>query len=388
MGLAVDISYTTLQTPLCIMKSVTFLALWCLMAIPAWASHLLGGQIQAQNVSGTSYSIRITIYMDQAAGRQASDLMNTIPVCLGDGNVVNVGRSIQSTGTGNPMSINIYQFSHTYNGSGTYRITTSIANRTPVVNLSQAGDQVFTLSTMILATPNMRNSTPSFDILSDFWQVVTNQRTTLPFYAADNENDSLVYLLARPLTAPLATTCNSPSSLTQYQYPNAVSQKGTYKLNARTGELVWDAPTMAGQYSAIIRVQEWRNGVQISESYIETFIRVQDKAGTPSPIPPYEPAAEVGIITGTDPEADNGLMLTVSPNPVQNQFVARLRSSKVIKPTLQLLDLSGRIVAERTLTRPNTDHETTFSVENLPSGLYVLKVDVGGRVLSQKVMKQ
>ncbi len=164
--------------------------------------------------------------------------------------------------------------------------------------------------------------------------------------------------------------------------------KGTYKLNARTGELVWDAPTTAGQYSTVILIREWRAGALISESYVETVIRVQDKAGTPSPIPPYEPALEVGIVTGIDPEADNGLMLTVSPNPVQSQFVARLRSNKATKATLQLLDLSGRVVAEKALTRPAIEHESTFVTDNLPSGLYILKAEVNGRVLSQKVVKQ
>ena len=135
-------------------------------------------------------------------------------------------------------------------------------------------------------------------------------------------------------------------------------------------------------------MQEWRGGVQISESYIETFIRVQDKSGTPSPIPPYEPAAEVGLITGTDPEADNGLLLTISPNPVQNQLVAHFQSNKPTTVQFQLLDLSGRVVAEKTLMHSSTDHELRLPVENLTSGLYILKAVANDRVVNRKVMKQ
>ena len=217
----------------------------------------------------------------------------------------------------------------------------------------------------------------------------TNQRTSLPFRVADIDGDSLVYLLTKPLTVRSAILCEGAFGVDQYRFPNAVSNKGTYKLNTRTGELVWDSPTTAGQYSAAVRVQEWRVGVLISESYVETFIRVQDKLGVSSPIPPYEPAAEsAALITGIDTDTEPGLVLTVSPNPVQSQFVARLKANKAITAQLQLLDLSGRIVAHKALTRPTIDHETTFLIEHLPAGLYVLKANVNGQVLSQKVVKQ
>ena len=388
MGSDVGITDTTSQIPLGIMKTYTLIALLCLMAAPTWASHLLGGHIQAQYLSGTTYSLRIQLFLDHSNGQVASDQMNTISVCMGDGTVLNVSRGLQFL-TANPtVSVNIYQATYTYNGPGTYRITTSIVNRTPLVNLTQTNQTAFTLSTTILSTPNLRNTTPSFTLQSEFWQVGTNQRTSLPFRVADVDGDSLVYLLTRPLTTRSATSCEGTFGVDQYQFPNAVSNKGTYKLNARTGELIWDAPTTAGQYSAAIRVQEWRGGILISESYLETFIRVQDKSGATTTIPPYEPAAEISIVTGIGPEADNDLVLTVSPNPAQSQFVVRLRSNKATKASLQLLDLSGRVVAEKALTRPSIDHETTFLVENLPSGLYVLKAEVGSRVISQKVMKQ
>lgn len=386
-GFVVGISDTTLQTPLCIMKSVTFLALWCLMAAPVWASHLLGGQIQTKNISGNTYEITMVLFMDEANGRTASEQTSTIPVCLGDGNIISAVRLSRRVITNQNISVNNYRFTYTYAGPGVYRLSIGMENRTPMANLSQAVASTFSLATTIQTRSSSQNTTPVFEPAPAFWGVGTNQRASLSFRATDVDGDSLTYTLTKPLTNTPNAPCK-PFALDVYQYPNDVSKKGTYKLNAQTGELVWDAPTMAGQYSAVVLIREWRAGALIGETFIETFIRVQDKAGTPSPIPLYEPAAEVGIITGTDPEADNGLLLSVSPNPVQSQFVARLRSNKATKATLQLLDLSGRVVAEKALNRPTIDHETTFLVENLPSGLYVLKADVGGRILSQKVMKQ
>ncbi|MCY7356305.1 MAG: T9SS type A sorting domain-containing protein, partial [Rudanella sp.] len=373
--------------PLCIIKTYTLLALLCLMATPAWATHFLGGQIQAKNLSGNTYEITVVLYMDEANGKVAADQTSTIPVCLGDGMTVNAVRAARII-IGQNISVNNYRFTYTYPAPGVYLITMSLENRTSMTNLSQAVESRFALSTSIQTRGNLKNASPIFEPTPDLWQVGTNQRTTLSFRATDAEGDSLTYALVRPLTNSSSTACATPSVVGQYIFPNDVSKKGTYKLNARTGELVWDAPTTAGQYSTAILIREWRAGALISESYVETVIRVQDKAGTPSAIPPHEPAAEVGIITGTDLEADNVLLLTVSPNPVQSQFVARLRSGKATTARLQLLNVSGQIIIEKSLPHPSTDHETTFSTDNLPPGLYVLKAEVGGLVLSQKVIKQ
>jgi hypothetical protein len=118
-------------------------------------------------------------------------------------------------------------------------------------------------------------------------------------------------------------------------------------------------------------------------------IVVQDKGGFTPPIPPYEPAAETpALITGLETGPESEFVFTISPNPVQSQLVAQFRSNKPTRVQFQLVDLSGRVVAEHPLTRTAVEHETTFSLENLPSGLYVLKADANGRVVSRKVMKQ
>ena len=387
MGSDVGITDTTSQIPLGIMKTYTLITLLCLMAAPAWATHLLGGQIQAKNISGNIYEITVVLFMDEVNPSQGIDPTNTISICMGDGGRISIPRTARRA-IGPTISATTYRTNYNYSGPGIYRISIALENRTPMVNLSQAVGSLFSLATTIQTRGNLQNSTPAFEPSPEGWQVGTNQRSILNFRATDADGDSLSYALARPLTNAPNAVCSLPFAIDLYQFPNDVLRKGTYKLNARTGELVWDAPTAAGQYSAVILIREWRAGALISESYLETFIRVQDKSGATTIIPPYEPTAEVGIVTGIGPEADNDLLLTVSPNPVQNQFVARLRSNRATKATLQLLDLSGRVVAEKALMHPNTVHETTFLVETLPPGLYILKAEVGSRVISQKVMKQ
>jgi hypothetical protein len=365
------------------MKTVTLLALWCALAIPACATHLLGGQIQVRNLSGNTYEIKIALFMD---GGVAADASSSIPLCLGDGSTITVSRTARQN-IDQSISYNIYQTSYTYNGPGVYLITASIQSRSMTTNASPATDVPFVLCTTLQAAGGLRNSAPVFEPSPQFWQLGVNQRATLNFSAVDADGDSLSYSLSRPLINTPAGSCTAPFGLNQYQYPNEVARAGTYTLNARSGELVWDAPTRAGQYTATVVIREWRNGVQIGETYVEMALRVQDKGGATTPIPPFAPATEFpSLVTGNESEAN--FTFVVLPNPTQNHLTAQLRLNKASSAYLQLHDLSGRLVDQKELTPLKRDHEHTFNLGNLPSGTYVLKATVAGRILSRTVVKQ
>jgi Secretion system C-terminal sorting domain len=372
------------------MKPFYFLALFGLMAAPAWATHLLGGQIQARNTSGNTYEITVVLYMDEAAGRISSDQMSQISVCMGDGNLRTIPRTTRTAIFDKTLSVNIWRFTHSYPGPGVYEVTCSITGRSKMANITVSEETNLTLRTTLQVRGGSLNTTPAFSLTEEFLNIGINQRAALNFRVTDPDGDSLTYALVRPFTTQLAANCN-PVALAQYQYPNAVSQRGTYRLNARTGELVWDAPVASGQYVATIQIREWRNGIQISESQVETILRVLDKAGTSSTIPPFEPAAEVvsgGLVLGTESDTETDLLLTVSPNPVQEQLTVQVRSQKSAPLRLQLLDLTGRVMDEKNFTQPRTDQKTVFSVGSLPSGVYLIRADFGGRVLSRKALKQ
>lgn len=371
------------------MKTCALLALLCLMAAPAWATHLLGGHIQVRYVSSTTYEITVSLFMDETAGRIAADQTNSISLCLGDGTLIPVVRASRSIIAGVAISINQYKTTHAYSAPGVYRIAVNAENRTSMINLNQGTDNLFSIATTIQVNSAARNTTPVFEPPLALWQAATNQRTALSLRATDADGDSLAYLLTRPLTTTGASECRAASAVPQYQFPNDVARVGTYKLNSRTGELVWDAPTRAGQYAASILIQEWRAGVLISETYAENTIRVQDRTGTTNPIPPYEPAAQVPtVITATESEVDGEVQVFVFPNPVQVYLQASLQTVEPTAVHIQLLDLSGRVIVEEHLSQRRTVHEHTIGVADLPTGVYVLNVNLNGKTVRRKIIKQ
>ncbi|KAB7732187.1 T9SS type A sorting domain-containing protein [Rudanella paleaurantiibacter] len=366
------------------MKTITTWALCCALTLPTYASHLLGGQIQARNTTGNTYEITVVLLLDRTNAQGTAET-STIPLCLGDGSTITLARATQRL-IDPAVSENVYRASYTYAGPGVYRLTTQLLNRTTTVNANPPAEAPFVLSTTIQATGNFRNASPAFEPTADFWQVSTNQRASLRFRFVDADNDSLSYAIVRPLSAATGNGCSAPTGLNAYQFPNDVARAGTYKLDSRTGGLIWDAPTRAGQYSVAVVIREWRNGIQIGETYAETVIRVQDKGGASTTLPPYEPATENSLVTGTSPESE--VVFWASPNPMQHRLTVQLRLNAARTASVHLYSLAGHPVASAELTTPQRDHTHTFEVGNLPAGLYILKANVDGRVISRTVLKQ
>ncbi len=99
--------------------------------------------------------------------------------------------------------------------------------------------------------------------------------------AFDADGDSLAYRLTIPQKGS-STRLNGEDVV--YDDPN-VSKPGpkengqspsTFGINARTGDLIWDAPATAGLYNVAFIVEEWRNGVKIGEIVRDMQIIVVD----------------------------------------------------------------------------------------------------------------
>ena len=373
------------------MKPFTCLCL-VLMSVQTYATHILGGYVQAKRVSPTSlqYDIIVTLYLDEVYGRASADDANTIQLCFGDGTTGTVTRATRRFVADRIASLNVYQIKHIYNGPGTFVITTNVPNRTEARNLPQADQLPFTLSTTLLINNQLTNQTPTLAIPETGFRLATRQRATINLQATDAEGDSLVYGLVRPLTSTAMQSCEQRTA-TAYQFPNDVIRQGTYKIDSRTGTLVWDTPVDLGRYVIAISIDEWRNGVSISRTIHEITVFVEDRPGTPTPIPPYEPAIEgifSGIITALPEYTDADVEVVVFPNPVENRLQVAIRSRKIVTPVVQLRDTNGRLIHELRFSRPARQHEQLIDMESLSAGTYVLHTEVNGRSITEKILKK
>ncbi len=372
------------------MKIVTLLCL-TLLSLQANASHLRGGFIQARSISTTAstYEITVTVYYDEVQGTAAANEASTLTVCFGDGSTQAVSRQARRLLSDRTTSVNVYRTTHTYAGPGIYTLTTAVPNRTLAQNIPNAGSQLFTVSTT-LSTNSATNQTPEPSIPASGFRVGINQRAVLSLAAPDTDGDSVVYTLARPQTTPNPSGC-SQQPVDAYQFPNDLTRQGTFKLNARTGELVWDAPTQQGYYSVAITINEYRRGNLISQTTHELPLIVEDRPGTPGVVPPYEPARvdnAGSIVTALPNELDADMQLTVFPNPVDDRLQVVIQTSNPATATVQLLDASGRSLHEQRFGRTARRHEQIISLSSLSPGLYVVSANVGGRVLVRKVLKR
>ena len=287
------------------------------------------------------------------------------------------------------ISVSTYPITHTYAGPGTYTLTTSLANRTTAINITNSATQQEPLTLLTtFTTTSTPNQTPILSIPATGFSVALNQQLVLPLHATDADGDSLTYSLAKPQTSPENNLC-SYRPVTNYQFPNDITHQGTFKINNRTGDLIWNAPTQQGTYSMAIAVNEYRNGILLSQTLQEITLIVEDRAGTPTPIPPYEPAIQGdGVITATASYPDTDFLLTAFPNPADDNVQVVIQTSNPTTATIELFDITGRKLHELQFRKMARQHEQVISLGSLTPGTYLLHATVGGRILVRKIVKR
>ncbi|AQG81828.1 T9SS type A sorting domain-containing protein [Spirosoma montaniterrae] len=362
------------------MKTLTLLSLLLLVRI-AEATHLIGGYIQTKPISGLQYEITVTLYMYEIGGQVASGADDNVSICFGDGVTQSVARVARVITDDRQYSSNVYRVVHTYPGPATYRVTTFVPNRTPARN-NGGPNQPFGLSTTFLAG---MGQTPALSFPWVSLVLKTNQLAIVPLKATDAEGDSLAYRLAWPLVSLANVPCQ-PGDADGYQYPNAVARRGAFTINSRTGDLVWDAPTQEGRYNVAIMVLEYRRGALISQTIQEISVVVVDQPGTPGTIPPYEPAQTIGLITTTEAWRDNGPLLQAYPSPADGTLQVELLSPVPALVHLTLTDANGRVLQTAEPTRATRAYEKALNTSYLQSGMYILRADVDGQILTRKVL--
>ncbi|AKD57461.1 T9SS type A sorting domain-containing protein [Spirosoma radiotolerans] len=356
------------------------------------ASHLLGGYIQAKPAAGSALSQTITtvLYLDEIRGKPAADQAESIQICFGDGTTGIAYRQNRLYIADKSASISSYTIVHTYAGAGIFTLAVSLANRTIVKNSSNADQQLFSLETTISTTSPTVNQTPVPGFPSSGFHISSGKRTAILLTATDTDGDSLVYGLAKPLTNTRQDDCGY-RPLIPYQFPNDLTQKGTFKINNRTGELVWDIPIELGYYSVAITISEYRTGLLLSQTIQEITLLVEDKPGTPDTIPPYEAAIEgafTGLVTAIGEPVDANFQLITFPNPVDDRLQVVIQTSNPTLATVQLSDANGRKLHELTFNRLARQHEQVISLSSLAPGVYLIQAMVGERTLVRKVVKR
>lgn len=367
------------------MKSVYKVFLLILLASTySFATHIRGGEIMATNVSGQNYQIKVRLYFDVTVGQDAAAAQTSVPVCFGDGSTKDFQRTKTEQLPGNVL-VSDYEGTHTYPSSGTFQISVSLENRTPgILNFPNSGDSRAFFWTVV--NTQVANATPVLPYL--VFEAGVRQLFKIELKPTVADADSITVKLPK-LSKPSPGECGVRMLEHSYMYPNEVSSTGTFKVVPSVNQLVWQAPEVLGNYIFAMVVSEWRDGIIISESYREGLITVMDKPGPTVEIPPYESAANGGLITSTPnvQSAEVSMAIEAYPVPTETFITVKAYSKKRAVVTLQLIDIKGRVLREIKSGGPVISIQEEFDMRSLAKGIYIIKASNERDAVSQKVLR-
>ncbi|UYZ64804.1 gliding motility-associated C-terminal domain-containing protein [Hymenobacter weizhouensis] len=266
---------------------------WGAMLPAAQATHLRAGDIQAKTDTTAARNPRriffkMVLYQSNVNTSVDED---AVTIFFGDGEFSGV-RAVKrfsktSVGCDGTTFRNVYYFEHTYNAPGSYTVHYIGENRSiGVKNMSASETQSFYISTRITIDPSLGINrspvlnAPAFDRASRSQVFLHNPA------ASDADGDSLAFRLVPSQHVPggvdavlLQTTPNvnrpQPQTTISFRYPDdpffgsvqvpyagpPVGRPGEaaiFQQDARTGQIVWNAPSQIGDYNIAFVVEEWR----------------------------------------------------------------------------------------------------------------------------------
>ena len=265
----------------------------------AQATHLRAGDIRATYDTTNNAPLgsrrvffRMVLYTDISPGIVA--VQDDAYIFFGDGTatctpVRRTTAAAVPVASDPRVGSNVYLFEHTFPTSGTYTISFVGENRNATVrNMANPKDQTFYIATTIYLDPTLRGNRGAVLLAPAIDRGAIGQIFLHNPAAYDADGDSLAFRLAPSRQVPgginavktllglpcAGTGTNRPERVavtcTGYHFPNdptvtttpPVKENGSppaiFEVDARTGQLTWNAPVEAGEYNVAIEILEYR----------------------------------------------------------------------------------------------------------------------------------
>jgi gliding motility-associated-like protein len=228
----------------------------------AAATHIRAGEIIAERVSTQTLTYRITVvgYTDT----RSNVVFGPGRINFGDGREVTLNTEsdiVLVEPLGNQIEKNTFVVTHTFQGPGQYTIWFKEFNRNDnTLNMDNSVDTPFYVETMIRIDPFLGvNNSPVLTI-----PPVDNGGVNIRYIhnpgAYDPDGDSLAYSMDIPKQdfQRVVNNYRDPSS-SEFSFNREDGSTPPFlTLDPLTGDLIWDAPGIAGQYNVAFRIEEYR----------------------------------------------------------------------------------------------------------------------------------
>lgn len=326
----------------------SFIRIIFLLGVLLWspalfATHNRAGEIHIRQIG--PLSIEATIITWTKASSVNAD-RDTLWLCWGDGQCQQVlrvnGPFVNGVPNGQILPGNIkynrYIAIHEYNGPSTYRISMTDPNRNAgIVNVN----------------PPVSDNVPfHIETVYSFNDVVFGGTNTTPYLlqppidvacigkpfrhnpnAYDQDGDSLSYHLIVPLQAQGTPVQN-------YYFPNQIGPgiNNILTLNENNGDILWNAPQVAGEYNIAFIIVSWRDGNPIDTTIRDMQILVENCKNNPPDVSTIQRICVIAndtvqfSIFATDPDSGNYIELTALGGPLDTIFTPSHRA-RLISPS-------------------------------------------------------
>ncbi|EON76227.1 hypothetical protein ADIS_3355 [Lunatimonas lonarensis] len=355
-----------------------FSLLLSLISTNVFGTHIRAGEIIAERVSVQTLTYRITVvgYTDT----RSSVIFGPGVINFGDGREerLNTESDFEQTETlGNNIQKNVFIITHTYQGPGNYTIRFLEFNRNAgTLNMDQSVDTPFYLETMIRIDPFLGvNNSPVLTI-PPVDNGAVNQTYIHNPGAYDPDGDSLAYVMDIPRQAFQRPVNNyrSPASA-EFSFTRQDGSTPPFlELDPLTGDLIWDAPGLAGQYNVAFRIEEWRlvAGEWVRIGYVirdmQIIIENTDNR-RPELIMPDDICVEAGtniseIIQGFDPDGDP-IKIEVFGDPIEiTSSPASYSPVSVFQPSPGIINFQWQTVCNHVRAR---QYQVRIRISDQPS---------------------
>lgn len=240
-------------------------------------------------------------------------------ISWGDGTTDTIRRD-REIPLGNGIKRNEYTLCHRFPGFGRYFISFQDQNRVAnIVNVDGGGSvnipfSVYTVYTLTNPILNGCNSSPELT-QSPIENACIGSVWTHNPGAFDVDGDSLAFEFTTPQRAPGVPITN---------YSPVNQGTGALSINETTGQITWDAPAIAGEYTLAFLVKSFRNGIPLDTLVRDMQIFVAECANDPPEVElPFEEICVVAgelivfdvIATAPMTDTDQEVKLTASGRP-------------------------------------------------------------------------
>jgi gliding motility-associated-like protein len=290
------------------------------------ATHNRAGEIHIEQIGPLTVRATIITWTKTSSVNVDRD---TLDINWGDG-VIQAVRRVNNGGEGQPLAnnvkYNLYVAEHTYAGPATYRISMTDQNRNGgIVNVNPPSSEnvPFHIETIYsFQDPQFGGSNTTPYLLQPPIDIACIGK---PFKhnpnAFDPDGDSLSYQLIVPLQG-------IGSQVPNYTFPQLVmpGANNLLQLDPVTGDLLWIAPQLAGEYNLAFIIVSWRGGIPIDTTIRDMQIFVETCQNNPPDVQTEDQicviagdTVELDVI-GTDPDSTDFVQLTALGAPLDSPY--------------------------------------------------------------------